>query len=263
MELSKRHSKLLKIIIEDYAYTASPIASNDVIKKYMKNVSSATVRNDMAVLEKHGFLEKTHTSSGRIPSIEGYKYYEKNILHPTISDDVKNKLRKIFNNRELSIDTIIDQSVEILKETFKLPLMVTSNHNAEKLKRFDLIQIDKGQALIIIVTSGGEVIKNTINFNTDKQFDDIAICIRVFNDRLVDTPLTQLEEKIISLKEIIRKVVHEYEFCIRQIIEKIFNFKKISTKTNIVGTKYLTLQHEFHDINRLNQVLMFLEDTNV
>jgi heat-inducible transcriptional repressor len=262
-KITPRQMKLLKLIVEEYTYTTFPISSQEINDKYLRNISAQTIRNDMAALEKMGLLEKTHTSSGRIPSSAGYKYYEKNILQPTINNDIKGRLQRIFNNRDLSIDTVINQSVEILKESFRLPMIITKSEGYETLKRFDLIQIDDNMALIIIVTNGGNVIKNTITFNSAEMFNDIAICVRVFNDRLIDTPLSQLQEKISSIKEIIRKVVHEYEFCIRQIIEKIFEFNQSPIKKEVHGINYLTVHPEFQDNVKLNQVLTFLEDTNV
>ena len=85
MNISERQEEILKIIVEEYAYTTQPISSKEIIKKYMPDLSSATIRNEMAFLEKKGLLEKTHTSSGRIPSINGYKYYESHILKPKLS----------------------------------------------------------------------------------------------------------------------------------------------------------------------------------
>jgi heat-inducible transcriptional repressor len=261
--LTLRQKQLFKIIVNIYISSTLPVSSGEIINSHMKNVSSATVRNDMAVLEKLGLLEKTHTSSGRIPSNEGFKYYEKYILEPSIDSDIKKKIQKIFNNRDLSIDTVIDQSVEILNESFSLPMIVSKNEASETLKRFDFIQITDKEALIIIVTNNGNVIKNTINFINIRQFEDIAICIRVFNDRLIDCPINELNERIFSIKETIRSVVHEYEYCIRQVLEKIFDFKAIGYKQQLHGTKYLTSHPEFRDIKKLNQVLSFLEDTNV
>ena len=74
--LTERQKKLLKIIVEQYINEATPISSKEVIEKFFKNLSSATIRNEMAYLEKVGLIEKTHTSSGRIPSENGYRYYK-------------------------------------------------------------------------------------------------------------------------------------------------------------------------------------------
>jgi heat-inducible transcriptional repressor len=93
--------------------------------------------------------------------------------------------------------------------------------------------------------------------------DDISTCVRVFNDRLIDTPMNQVSEKMESIKDIIRNVVKEYEFCIQQIIGKLFDKKLANTKTNITGRELLPSQPEFRDIEKLGKMLSFLEDTNV
>ncbi|GMO16475.1 MAG: heat-inducible transcriptional repressor HrcA [Mycoplasmoidaceae bacterium] len=263
INLTDRQKQLFKLIVDLYICNAVPVSSSEIMNKYMKSISSATIRNDMCVLEKLNLLEKTHTSSGRIPSSLGFKYYEQYILQPTLNSDITRKIQRVFDNRNLSIDTILDQSVEILNESFGLPTVISKDESEETLKRFDLIQIKNDESLIIIVTNSGNIIKNIIKFSNSKQFDDIAICIRIFNDRLIDCPINQLKEKINVIKEVIRNAVKEYEFCIRQIVAKIFDFNGMSYKQELHGTKYLTSHPEFQDIKKLNQVLSFLEDTNV
>jgi heat-inducible transcriptional repressor len=237
MRITERQKQILQIIIEEYTYTTEPISSKEIIQKYLSDLSSATIRNEMAILEKKGLLEKTHTSSGRIPSINGYKYYESNILKPKLSINLKRRLEKIFSQRDVSIDSVINQSVSIINESLKLPSVITTEQSDELLKRFDLIQIDKSTALILLVTSSGNINKNTIHLNDDRQLDDISICVRIFNDRLVNTLIKDIPKKVEAIKEIIRSAVHEYEFCIRQIIEKIFDFNKMPSETKIHGTK--------------------------
>ncbi|MDE6476859.1 MAG: heat-inducible transcriptional repressor HrcA [Mycoplasmoidaceae bacterium] len=238
MKLTERQTEILKIIIDCYTFSAQPVSSKEIVNKYMTDLSSATIRNEMAALEKLGMLEKTHTSSGRVPSIKGYKFYEENILKPHVSSQIKNQLSKVFVDRNQSIDTVIDQSVSIMNEILKLPSVVTTFNSEDLLKRFDLIQLSNDTAMIILVTSNGMINKNTIRFDHPEQLEDISICIRVFNDRLVDTPLSKIQPKLNSIKEIIRSKVHEYEFCIQQIIKKIFQFNQMDIpKTNVYGTK--------------------------
>ncbi len=264
MKLTERQTEILKIIIDCYTFSAQPVSSKEIVNKYMTDLSSATIRNEMAALEKLGMLEKTHTSSGRVPSIKGYKFYEENILKPHVSSQIKNQLSKVFVDRNQSIDTVIDQSVSIMNEILKLPSVVTTFNSEDLLKRFDLIQLSNDTAMIILVTSNGMINKNTIRFDHPEQLEDISICIRVFNDRLVDTPLSKIQPKLNSIKEIIRSKVHEYEFCIQQIIKKIFQFNQMDIpKTNVYGTKWLTTQPEFKNVEKLKQILTMLEDTNV
>ena len=104
-----RKQTLLKLIVEDFIKTAEPVGSNYLIQKYNLNISSATIRNEMNALEKEGLLEKTHTSSGRVPSNEGYKYYIENLRNSQIDENVKNEINTIFS-KTASVD-------EVLKET--------------------------------------------------------------------------------------------------------------------------------------------------
>lgn len=264
MKLSTRQTLILKAIVDEHINSASPIGSKQIQEKYLSDVSTATIRNEMAALEQLNLIEKPHTSGGRMPTTFGYKYYSEHIAKPSVPINIKRKLEKVFVQRELSIDSVIDQSVQIINDSLHLPSVVTSEQVNEYLKRFDLVQIDQNTALILVITSSGTINKTEIKLdNNKKHLQDISICIRIFNDRLIDTKIKDVPAKIESLKDIIRNTVHEYEFCIRQIIEKIFAFHSIQTKTEVQGMKFLTTQPEFKNIENLQQILTILEDTNV
>lgn len=158
--LTDRQIELLRCIVEEYVATAIPVGSKTIIQKYMKDISAATVRNDMAILEKANLLEKNHTSSGRVPSIEGYKFYEKNFSKPIVKDEnLKIKLRKIFADRTKSIETIIEESCKIITESTKLPLITIEKNKDILLKRIDLVEINKSTAMVIVIASNGNLSK--------------------------------------------------------------------------------------------------------
>lgn len=263
MKLTKRQIQILKIVIDEYTYSAQPVPSKLIVDKYMKEYSPQTIRNELNLLENYGLLEKTHTSSGRIPSIEGYKYYEMNILKPYLSDDIKTQLKVILERRDLSIDTIIDESAALIESILKLPTVVQTADATLQLKRFDLVPISREQVLILLITSDGEIIKNTIQIKDHKQLEDVTICIRIFNDRLVDTPISEISNKLKVIKEIIRKSVHQYEFVMQQIISKIFEFNSIPKKQNVYGINNLVTQPEFRNPEKLKYVLSLLDNSSV
>lgn len=263
MKLTKRQTQLLKIVIDEYTYSAQPVPSKLIAKKYMKEYSPQTIRNELNLLESYGLLEKTHVSSGRIPSIEGYKYYEMNILKPYLSNDIKAQLKVILERRDLSIDTIIDESAALIESILKLPTVVQTANSNTQLKRFDLIPISNEQVLIILVTSDGDIIKNSIQIKNSKQLEDVTICIRIFNDRLVDTPLSDISNKLSVVKEIIRKSVHQYEFCMQQIVSKIFEFNSIPKKQSVYGINNLIAQPEFKNPEKLKYVLSLLDNSSI
>ena len=100
--LNQRQADLLKLIVEDYIKTARPVSSNSLAN--IMDVSSATVRNEMAFLEENGLIEKTHISSGRIPSEKGYRYYVDNIMKPKeLTGEDMLKLQTIFHNNNLML----------------------------------------------------------------------------------------------------------------------------------------------------------------
>ena len=177
MELTDRQKQLLKIVIDEYTYTAQPVPSKLIARKYMKDLSPQTIRNELNLLETYGLLEKTHISSGRIPSIEGYKYYESNILKPYLSDDIKAQLRIILEKRDLSIDTIIDESAALIESILKLPTVVQSADNLTQLKRFDLIPISKEQVEAAKQETNSELLFNKIFIKINKL---ISCKIRIF-----------------------------------------------------------------------------------
>lgn len=263
MEISNRQTELLKYIVEEYIATANPVGSKTIIEKYMPDISAATVRNEMASLEKMGFLEKNHTSSGRVPSTNAYKFYEKNFSKPQINDEnIKLQLRKIFNNRTMSIDTIIEESCKIISESTQLPLITLEQNSDILLKRIDLVKINTQTAMVIVITSNGALNKNIIHFNNENVLKDISICIRIFNDRLIDCPIQDIPNRIDSLKNIIKDRVKEYEFVMQELIERIFHIKSRVIK-NIHNQSSLLAIPEFQDKNKLKEVLQLLENTSI
>ena len=135
--LTERQNRLLKIIVEEYIKTANPVGSKALCDEL--NCSSATIRNEMANLENIGFLEKTHTSSGRIPSEDGYRYYVNNLMElKKTHDDAMLKLQTIFENKELVLSDVITKSLEIISEiTNYTSMSLGSNSSMNKLKQVE------------------------------------------------------------------------------------------------------------------------------
>lgn len=261
--LTDRQKDLLKYIIEEYIETANPVGSAIIIKKYMTNISAATVRNEMAILEKQGYLEKNYTSSGRIPSTLGYKFYEKNFSKPYIDDDnLKLRLKKIFYSRNKSIESIIEESCKIITESTKLPIIKLEKEKVVLLKRVDLIEINELSAMVLVITSNGTLNKNIIQLKDKNVLKDVSICIRIFNDRLLDCPVDEIPKRLETIKNLIQKKVQEYEFVVQEVIERIFNIETKITK-NIHNQAALLSVPEFQEKDKLKEILELLENTTI
>ena len=129
-DLTERQIAILKALIDEYIETAQPISSDTLEKKYNLGVSPATIRNEMVQLSKQGYLKKTHTSSGRLPTSIGLKFYVRNLLKPkeiSVADEVAVK-EKIWDYRE-EVNRLIHQAtIELARRTDALAIAIDTDN---------------------------------------------------------------------------------------------------------------------------------------
>ena len=119
-----RKDMILKYIVEQFVKTVQPVGSNTLIEEYKLPYSSATIRNEMLELENIGMLEKTHTSSGRVPSAKGYRYYIDNLRESFEDQENYVKLRKIVNDSTNHVGDVLRHSCAILSEMTSLTTII-------------------------------------------------------------------------------------------------------------------------------------------
>ncbi len=157
--LTERQQLVLRLVVEEYIKSAAPISSKAVIADFNVGVSSATVRNEMAVLEEKGFLTQPHTSAGRVPTEVGYRYFvEKLMDQADLSPDEKRMIRHQFHQSRLELDQWLRLSAAVLAHTSHNASLVTAPKSARcNLKHVELIQIREDLILVILVLQGGTV----------------------------------------------------------------------------------------------------------
>ncbi len=262
--LTNRQIKILKIIVEEYNKLFEPIGSKYVASLFGDEISSQTIRNEMAQLEKDGYLLKTHTSSGRVPSQKALEYYSINLIDTSIDKNILNKLEALFVERENNIDNVINDSLAMLSEITSLPSLSNSYYVDETLREVNLVQLNDDNALLVVVTSLGNIYKNYVLINTQSRFDDAKVCIRLINELIIGTPLIEIKDKILEIIPNIQKEVKEYEYITKEIITKLFDTTiKNSNKTNVVGITSLALYPEFKDPKVLFNILQMVESGTI
>lgn len=159
MDLDARKQKILQAIIQDYISSAEPVGSRTIARKYDLGVSAATIRNEMFDLEIMGYLEQPHTSSGRIPSLKGYRFYVDCLLKPTkITDAEKQFVRAWFQDKVSSVDQIFQSTAKLLARiTHNVTLVMASQRLNSKLKYIRFLPLDDRRAIMIVVTDTGQV----------------------------------------------------------------------------------------------------------
>ena len=154
MKLSDRKKKILQFVVDDYISTAQPVSSKSITEKYMQDISSATVRNELSSLEELGFLTQLHTSSGRVPSIEAYKLYVSELMDKSkLSLKEVGVIKEAFKNSADNLETVVQNAVKVISELTDYTSVAYTAHNAkEKILKIDIFRYKKNQALLLIVT---------------------------------------------------------------------------------------------------------------
>lgn len=261
--LSERQNTLLKLIVEEYIKTAFPVGSKTLCD--ILNCSSATVRNEMATLEEIGFLEKTHTSSGRIPSEEGYRYYVDYLMKPKemTGEDVL-KLQTIFNNKGLILSDVITRSMEIISEiTNCTSVVLGSSSRDNKLKQVEVVPLEKNKVIAIVITDKGYVEHKELNIEDNVKVDEIKKVVDLINKLLVGTPLDEVSTKLeFEIKPKIGNYVEAHE-AVYEALYKAFNDFSIKNHTYMSGRTNLLDYKEFDNVSKVKEILKKLDNEDM
>ena len=167
--LDERKRKILKEIVDEYIETAEPVSSAIIVEKYESNISSATVRNDMAELEKYGYLEKTHTSSGRVPSAKGYRLYVDELLkYDNISLEEIKYIQEKLETKASGIEELTKIATTTLSEiTHYTTVSIGPKTSMQIIEEIKFVLLGTRMLMGIIVTDTGLVRETIIKFDED------------------------------------------------------------------------------------------------
>lgn len=242
-DLNDKERVYFKAIIENYIQYGKPVGSKNLLNETKLNVSSATIRNFMAKLESKGYLVKEHISSGRVPTAKGFNYYG-NFLSGDLDSKIKSIIEDLFAKRRVSIDETIDLALQTISQSYDLTLVASSDNSNELLMSIQLVPINLMQATVILVSSLGNVWSKIINFDKGN-VEDIRIAVRLFKERLVNTPLVELKEKSWQLAYSLEKVIKNYEDILKKFVDNVFTFEqqiknKVYNKNSVILAKEIS-----------------------
>lgn len=258
--LTDRQLLIFQVIVDDFIRSAQPVGSRSLSKKEEIQFSSATIRNEMADLEELGFLEKTHTSSGRIPSEKGYRFYVDHLLSPqALNTKDVDSVRSIFAERIYELEKIVQRSAKILSELTNYTSIVLGPAVREnKLKRIQIVPLNMETAIAIIVTDTGHVENKMFHLPPGIDAGDIERLVNILNERLSGVPLEELNEKIYKeIALVLRHHIRSYDSMLASIVETL----KLPANEKLFfgGKTNMLSQPEFHDIGKIKNLLNMIE----
>lgn len=258
--INERQTELLKLIVEEYIKTAKPVGSNAICETL--KCSSATIRNEMSFLEDIGLLEKTHTSSGRIPSEKGYRYYVDHIMIPKeLTGDDMLKLQTIFKNNSLALSDAIMKSLEIVSELTNCTMISLGSASTDNvISKVEVIPVSPINLVALIVTDKGHV--ENRNFKIEEGISPLEIkqTVDLINKYIVGTPLEEVNAK---LEFEVKPIINDNVMYQKKLFDAFCNFlNDVASDSDIKmsGTSNILKQPEFNDTEKVRNILSKFED---
>ncbi len=262
--LNERKKKILQIIIEDYISSAEPVGSRTIARKYDLGLSPATIRNEMSDLELLGYLEQPHTSAGRIPSAQAYRFYVDALIEPgTLTDNDMALIDGWYNERRRNIDDIFQSTAKILSRMTQNVSMVSTNQQTiANFCYLKFLPLDSQHAILCIVADDGSIDTNVVDIPLGMSSEEMDYLAGKMSKLLEDRNLSDISVEI--LQNVHTDVVEDKLIfsSLLQAVRKMTG-RRQEQKVFLGGTKQLLNQPEFRDVERVRNLLGILEEEKV
>lgn len=262
--LNERKKKILQIIIEDYISSAEPVGSRTIARKYDLGLSPATIRNEMSDLELLGYLEQPHTSAGRIPSAQAYRFYIDALIEPgTLTDNDMALIDGWYNEHRRNIDDIFQSTAKILSRmTQNVSMVLTNQQTIANFCYLKFLPLDSQHAILCIVADDGSIDTNVVDIPLGMSSEEMDYLAGKMSKLLEDRNLSDISVEI--LQNVHTDVVEDKLIfsSLLQAVRKMTG-RRQEQKVFLGGTKQLLNQPEFRDVERVRNLLGILEEEKV
>ncbi len=258
MHLSERKHFILCSVVEDYIKDAAPITSAGVQDRHIPKVSTATLRNELNALESMGYLKQLHTSGGRIPTAEGYKYYVSSLLEDfQVSEDKLKKVESLLDGETNSLSQILSGIANLVSKATNYPtVMVANGYDKLVIEEVRIIPLIDNEALVLFKTHSG-IVKNSMTTSaSEKVCDDASsfltrkFCGKTIGEMLEGNILEQSLSEVQTFKSLVSSLIDS----MRKFIQK--------TKVDVCGeaTANILDENEKSSVKQTKKILSLLGD---
>lgn len=260
--LDKRKRTILQAIVDDYISTAEPIGSRTIARKYDLGVSPATIRNEMADLELLGYIEQLHTSSGRIPSAKGYRFYVDSLLEPTdLTDKDISLIMNWYEARARSVEEVFQETAKLLSRiTRNVSLVLAPQLSQCTFKYLQFLPLDEKRVILLIVTDTGFVENKVLDLPGGMSLAGLQQIAQVINSRLTGLPFDKIKSSLLQeiRNDLMDRNIDMFETAMELIHQAVA--KEKNERIYLGGTTQLLNQPEFRDFEKMRTLLTMLEE---
>ena len=260
MGLSERKRQILKAIVEAHISGGEPVGSKYIVENKQLTCSSATIRNEMSELEEMGYLEKPHTSSGRVPSEQGYRFYVDSLLqHYAMTAGEVAQINQILKTKMSELDGILEKASKLASNlTNYTGFAVRPRYSTMSISKFEAIEIDENNLLLVMITAGGSVKTQRLRVDGGCNQESLSLLTDVLNQNLVGLSSAEVTLPILVEME---NQMGENAHLINPVIKVIYDTmnNEDDGDLRISGLNRLLQYPEFSDSEKFGKLLGALE----
>ena len=260
-ELTSRQKEILARVIESYIQTSYPIGSKLLVERYEMNLSAASLRHEMGILEEQGYLTHPHTSAGRVPTDKGYRFYVKEaVREEPVPEEVLQRMSREMESKIENLDGLITRVSLILSAIAEEAVLVTSPRLRELcLKELSLFAFDQTHILAVWCSTSGLVQNCLIEMEEPISVEEVDRVRNFINQELSGAPIASLEEELLRRVESRRdSLKHLYELTLRIVQESLPSWGL--PRLFVEGSRYILNQPEFRDFKKFQPLIATLEE---
>jgi len=270
VQLTNRQQHILRATVRHYIATAEPVGSKALVEEFDLGVSSATIRNVMGVLEKAGLLYQPHTSAGRIPSDSGYRIYVDQLIMPSqsLEKEVEAALQGSLKWEDWSLETLLQGATQILATLSGCVSLITiPQNNSSVLRHLQLVQIETGQIMLIVVTDGYETHSTLMDLpSLSENRPDVEVIDRELQivSNFLNSQLrgkSFMELPLLDWSKLDREFQRYGEYLKTSLVEVTRrSFSPTTTQIMVRGVSEVLRQPEFSQIQQVQNIIQLLEE---
>ena len=233
----ERRLDVLRAIVEDYVSTQEPVGSRALVERHHLGVSSATIRNDMAVLEDEGYITQPHTSAGRIPTDKGYRMFVDRLATIKAMSPAERRAIERFLSESVDVDDVVQRSVKVLAQlTHQVAVVQYPSLTRSTVRHIELVGLDATRVLVVVITSSGRVEQRTVELGSEPSeglLDDLRsrILPATIGERLADASV-----KVADLIETFRPEDRPVVTAIVTALTQTFSNERSDARLAVGGT---------------------------
>jgi heat-inducible transcriptional repressor len=261
ISIQERKQKLLQIVIHHYIRTGKPVGSETIIEKHRLEVSPATVRHILAELEKEGYLSHPHTSSGRVPTDKGYRFYVDSLMQlQQLTQEEELRIEKEYESQRGALDSVMQETSKMLSMlSHYTGFVLTPGPAADHLKRLELVKVDRDRILAVLVTDAGLIHHKIIDVDQEVNSAELVAINRLLNKNVYGISINDISSEIFKRlqQEKIKQV--KYINIMEKLVQQAFALDE-EGELYLEGASNILSQPDFADYEKVRNIFKVINE---